>query len=114
MRKTQLVLLTFSAAVLAGFAAATPAAAREYPWCAQGGEYDYPGECAYNTYEQCQASVSGRLLVLRSQSAICLRPRDAGTAATTPARAPGGAVLDESDYRFASACSVPVHEISIV
>jgi len=62
MRKTQLVLLTFSAAVLAGFAAATPAAAREYPWCAQGGEYDYPGECAYNTYEQCQASVSGRLL----------------------------------------------------
>ena len=62
MRKTQLMLLTFSAAVLAGFGAVTPAAARDYPWCAQGGEYDYPGECAYATYEQCQASVSGRLL----------------------------------------------------
>lgn len=62
MRKTQLALLTLGAAVLAGFVTATPAAARDYPLCAQGGEYDYPGECAYSTYEQCQASVSGRLL----------------------------------------------------
>jgi hypothetical protein len=61
MRKMQLALLTLGA-VLAGFAGATPAAARDYPWCAQGGEYDYPGECAYSTYEQCLASVSGRLL----------------------------------------------------
>jgi len=62
MRKTQLALLTLGATVLAGFVTVTPAAARDYPWCAQGGEYDYPGECAYSTYEQCQASVSGRLL----------------------------------------------------
>jgi len=62
MRKTQLVLLTLGVAVLGGIAAVTPAASRDYPWCAQGGDYDYPGECAYNTYEQCQASVSGRLL----------------------------------------------------
>ena len=62
MRKTQLVLLTFSAAVLAGFATVTPAAARDYPWCAQGGECDSPGECTDSSYEQCQASVSGRLL----------------------------------------------------
>ncbi|WP_027549978.1 DUF3551 domain-containing protein [Bradyrhizobium sp. Cp5.3] len=62
MRKTQLALLTLGATVLAGFVNITPAAAREYPWCAQGGEFDYPGECAYSTYEQCQASVSGRLL----------------------------------------------------
>jgi hypothetical protein len=62
MRKTQLALLGLGATVLAGFATVTPAAARDYPWCAQGGEYDYPGECAYSTYEQCQASVSGRLL----------------------------------------------------
>jgi hypothetical protein len=62
MRKTQLALLTLSATVLAGFVTVTPAAARDYPWCAQGGEYDYPGECAYSTYEQCLASVSGRLL----------------------------------------------------
>ena len=62
MRKTQLALLTLGATVLAGAATVTPAAARDYPWCAQGSEYDYPGECAYSTYEQCQASVSGRLL----------------------------------------------------
>jgi len=62
MRKTQLALLTLCATVLAGFVTITPAAALDYPWCARGGEYDYPGECAYSTYEQCQASVSGRLL----------------------------------------------------
>lgn len=62
MRKTQLAMLMLGAAVLAGVVTVTPAAARDYPWCAQGGEYDYPGECAYSTYEQCQASVSGRLL----------------------------------------------------
>ena len=49
-------------AIALGFATVPPATARDYPWCAQGGDYDYPGECAYATYEQCQASVSGRLL----------------------------------------------------
>jgi hypothetical protein len=62
MRKTQMALMALGATVLGGFATVTPAAARDYPWCAQGGEYDYPGECSYSTYEQCQSSVSGRLL----------------------------------------------------
>ncbi len=62
MRTMQLALPALVALVLAGFATGTPAMARDYPWCAQGGEYDYPGECAYSTYKQCQASVSGRLL----------------------------------------------------
>lgn len=62
MRRMQLAMLAFGATVLGGFVTVTPAAARDYPWCAQGGEYDYPGECSYSTYEQCQASVSGRLL----------------------------------------------------
>lgn len=62
MRLMQLALPALAAIVLAGFVTVTPAAARDYPWCAQGGEYDYPGECSYSTYEQCQASVSGRLL----------------------------------------------------
>jgi len=62
MCKTQLALLTLGATILAGVATVTPAAAGDYPWCAQGGEYDYPGECAYSTYGQCLASVSGRLL----------------------------------------------------
>ncbi|MDA9423747.1 MULTISPECIES: DUF3551 domain-containing protein [Bradyrhizobium] len=62
MRMMQLALPALTTMVLVGFAASTPATARDYPWCAQGGEFDYPGECAYSTYEQCQASVSGRLL----------------------------------------------------
>jgi hypothetical protein len=62
MRMMQWTLPALAAMALAGVATVTPAAARDYPWCAQGGEYDYPGECAYSTYEQCQASVSGRLL----------------------------------------------------
>ncbi|KYH02907.1 DUF3551 domain-containing protein [Bradyrhizobium sp. DOA1] len=62
MSRIQLVLVALAAMGLAAFAGVPPAAARDYPWCAQGGEYDYPGECAYSTYEQCQASVSGRLL----------------------------------------------------
>ncbi|MCK1388617.1 DUF3551 domain-containing protein [Bradyrhizobium sp. 21] len=61
-KKVQLALLALGATVLAGFATVTPAAARDYPWCARGGGYDYPGDCTYSTYEQCQASVSGRLM----------------------------------------------------
>ena len=62
MRMMHWALPALAAMVLAGFVTVTPAAARDYPWCAQGGEYDYPGDCTYSTYEQCQASVSGRLL----------------------------------------------------
>lgn len=62
MSRIQCVLTALAAIGLAAFVGPTPAEARDYPWCAQGGEYDYPGECAYSTYEQCQASVSGRLL----------------------------------------------------
>lgn len=62
MRKMQLALLALGAIVAAGLTDISPAAAGDYPWCAQGGEYDYPGECAYSTYNQCLASVSGRLL----------------------------------------------------
>ena len=62
MRKMQLALLALGATVLAGFVNVTPAAAHDYPWCAQGGGYDYPGDCTYSTIEQCQASVSGRLM----------------------------------------------------
>lgn len=62
MSRSRFVLAALAAIWLAAFAGPAPAAARDYPWCAQGGEYDYPGECAYSSYEQCQASVSGRLL----------------------------------------------------
>ncbi|MDE2379484.1 DUF3551 domain-containing protein [Bradyrhizobium sp.] len=62
MSKSRYAVLASGALVLAALAGTGPAAAHDYPWCAQGGEYDYPGECAYQTYQQCLASVSGRLL----------------------------------------------------
>lgn len=61
MRRPQLALAALAATVLAGIAGISPARSDyDYPWCIQGGDYDYPGECAYQTLQQCQASVSGR------------------------------------------------------
>ena len=58
MRKTQLAL---GVIILAGVAGACPARANdEYPWCIADSEYGYPGDCAYQTREQCLLSVSGR------------------------------------------------------
>lgn len=58
MRKTQ---WTLGVVIFAGIAAVSPSRADyEYPWCIQDAEYGYPGDCAYQTREQCLRSVSGR------------------------------------------------------
>nr|WP_249143965.1 DUF3551 domain-containing protein [Bradyrhizobium lablabi] len=58
-----LAALALAAAGATMMASTAPAAAAyDYPWCAQGKSYGYPGECSYQTYQQCQASVSGRNL----------------------------------------------------
>lgn len=53
------------AAVLAGAglfsAVATPAEARDYPYCLTSPGYGYPGDCNYASYGQCRAAASGRL-----------------------------------------------------
>ncbi len=52
----------FAAVVLAALAALLhPAAAIEYPWCAQYGGEDGGGgrNCGFSTYEQCMATISG-------------------------------------------------------
>jgi Protein of unknown function (DUF3551) len=57
------LMLASLALLAAGFATVTtsgPAAAHDYPWCIQGGGYGIPGECSYQTYDQCRASASGR------------------------------------------------------
>lgn len=55
-------LLTALALGLCGlFAAdATPAAARDYPFCLMGRDFAGYGDCQFETYAQCQASASGR------------------------------------------------------
>lgn len=60
MRNTMLALLAVTAATAATLAGSGPAAARDYPYCIQGGGYGYPGECSYSSYAQCLASASGR------------------------------------------------------
>lgn len=41
--------------------AALPAAARDYPFCIKGCDFGNGlGDCSFSTYQQCQASASGR------------------------------------------------------
>jgi hypothetical protein len=35
------------------------ASAHDYPYCVQGRRWGYPGNCQFQTYEQCQATASG-------------------------------------------------------
>ncbi len=56
----------FLAAVAAGAwaavaATASPALARDYPFCIKGDDYaSAVGDCSFDTYEQCLATASGR------------------------------------------------------
>ena len=38
----------------------TPAAARDYPFCILGKDYDGLGDCSFDSYQQCMATASGR------------------------------------------------------
>ena len=37
-----------------------PAMARDYPYCLQSRQEGIPGDCSYQSYNQCVASASGR------------------------------------------------------
>jgi len=51
--------------LLAGlaFGALVPevASAQDYPYCLQGRRWGYPGNCQFDTYEQCRATASGTI-----------------------------------------------------
>lgn len=36
-----------------------PASARDFPYCLQGGEWGYPGNCQFDSYQQCMVTASG-------------------------------------------------------
>ena len=43
-------------------AVSTPAEARDYPFCIKGSDYlGGLGDCSFDTYQQCQATASGRM-----------------------------------------------------
>lgn len=59
MRKAVLALMAFSAACAT---CAAPAAAKDFPYCIKGCDYGSSlGDCSFASYQQCQASASGRL-----------------------------------------------------
>jgi Protein of unknown function (DUF3551) len=60
MRNAILAVLALASAGAATVAAPTPASARDYPYCIQGGGWGVPGDCSYRSYAECQASLSGR------------------------------------------------------
>ncbi|MDO9385047.1 MAG: DUF3551 domain-containing protein [Hyphomicrobiaceae bacterium] len=62
MRNATMAVLAVLAAGAATMANPAPAAAYDYPYCAQGRGTGIPGDCSYRTYAQCQASASGRNL----------------------------------------------------
>lgn len=58
MRKALLVLTAFSAVCVID---AAPAAARDFPYCIRGCDFGAGlGDCSFATYQQCQATASGR------------------------------------------------------
>jgi len=54
-----------------------PAAAHDYPWCAQGKGVGVPGDCSYQTYGQCMASASGRNLYCNVNPRVASAARSA-------------------------------------
>jgi hypothetical protein len=61
MRKA--ILAVLAASGLAAFSAApAEAVGTRYPFCLQGDEYPGLSYCTFTSYEQCQATASGRFL----------------------------------------------------
>jgi len=58
MRRAMWALMVCCAASASG---AIPAAARDYPFCIKGCDFGAGGgDCSFSSYQQCQASASGR------------------------------------------------------
>ena len=56
--RTLFLALAASATILA--TGVTPLAASEYRYCLHGDDYAGTGDCGFTSYQQCQASASGR------------------------------------------------------
>ena len=61
MRNVILAVLAASGLAMIGTAPAEAVGSR-YPFCIQGDEYPGLSNCTFTSYEQCQASASGRFL----------------------------------------------------
>jgi hypothetical protein len=61
MRKLALALLAASGLAMAGLAPAQAVGTR-HPFCIQGNDFPALSSCTFDSYEQCEATASGRFL----------------------------------------------------
>jgi len=73
MRNLVTAILALSGIGVVSLAGSDPAMAYDYPWCVQGRGVGYPGDCAYETIEQCRASASGRNLACNINPRVAFR-----------------------------------------
>jgi hypothetical protein len=59
MTKFTAALFALGAIITVGLPA--EASARDYPYCLQGDQWGYPGNCQFTSYQQCMATASGTL-----------------------------------------------------
>ena len=85
MRRAILAVLTASGLAALG-AAPAEAVGTRYPFCIQGDEYPGLSNCTFTSYEQCQATASGRFSDLHRQSLFCRRERAAVRRVSSAAR----------------------------
>jgi len=57
--RSYLFTATAAIALLSNFGFIAPASAQDYPYCLQGRDWGYPGNCQFFTYQQCLATASG-------------------------------------------------------
>ena len=99
MRKAILAVLAASA-LAALSAAPAEAVGTRYPFCLQGDEYPGLSYCTFTSYEQCQATASGRFLSCIANPYYRQRRRTAAVRVSpaarprTAARAPAAADTD--------------------
>ncbi|MEO8137954.1 MAG: DUF3551 domain-containing protein [Betaproteobacteria bacterium] len=67
------IILALAGVGVVGVASSTPAKAYDYPWCVQGRSVGYPGDCSYQTLNQCRASASGRQVVCNINPRVAFR-----------------------------------------
>jgi hypothetical protein len=51
--------LIFVGMLAVGALGSSAASAQDYPYCLQGREFGYPGNCQFTSYAQCEATASG-------------------------------------------------------
>jgi hypothetical protein len=84
MRNVVAAILALSGIGVVGLAGSSPAMAYDYPWCVQGRGVGVPGDCSYETIEQCRASASGRAVYCNINPRVAFRRSPRGYYAPYP------------------------------